>query len=404
MVTRKPKLLEGIRILDLTTIIMGPFATHILADLGADVIKVEPPEGDSTRTYPPHLVPGVTGSFLNLHRNKRSVVLNLKSSSDANALRELIATADVLVHNLRVQSIRRLGFDYEQCRAICPDIVYCAAYGFGAEGPYGEKAAYDDLMQAASGFSAAYMLLGKEPAYAPAVIFDKIAGQAVATAIVTGLLHRERTGEGQSIEVPMFETAVEFNLMEAFSLAAFEPAKGPGGYARLASQARRPYRTADGYVCILPFSDRNWRAFFAFIGREDLSVDPRYAQLRERAENIDDLYRLIAEIAPSYSTQEWLTFCDTNDVPCARVNTIEDLFTDPHMQAVRMFESAEHSHGGRYKVVRRATNYSAAPFVLHRHAPMLGEHTDEVLAEAAEFRRTGSGISGKENLEQSDEF
>lgn len=376
-----PRLLEGLRILDLTTVVMGPYATHLLADLGADVIKIEPPLGDSMRTYPPHLAPGITGSFLNLNRNKRSVVLDLKSPDGVRALEALIPTADVIVHNLRAPVMDRLGFGYERCKALRPDIIYCAAYGFGAEGPYAAKPAYDDLIQAASGFAALSEPLNGAPAYAPAVICDKLAGLALANAITTGLLHRARTGEGQDIEVPMFETAIEFNLMEAFSAAAFVPPRGPAGYARLKSRERRPFRTKDGYACILPYSDKNWSDFLTFLGHEDLVSDSRFASLAARAENFDTLYRLIAEAAPERTTSEWVAFCDAHDIPCMPVISLDALAEDAHVRAVGLFEEVQHPHGGRYRAIRRPVNYSAAEFELRRHAPLLGEHTAEVLAE-----------------------
>ncbi len=374
-------MLEGLRILDLTTVVMGPFATRLLADLGADVIKIEPPEGDSSRTYAPHGAPGISGTFLNLNRNKRGMVLDLKTPDDRKALDRLIETADVLVHNLRGPVMRRLGFDYEHCRAIKPDLVYCAACGFSDDGPYAAKAAYDDLIQAGSGYAALSIPLTGEPRYAPAVICDKLAGQAVANAILAGLLHRERTGEGQDIEVPMFETAIDFNLVESFAAAAWSPPRGKPGYARLQSVYRRPFRTADGYACILPYSDANWRDFFLFIDRADLAADPRYARLKDRAEHFDTLYALIAEAAPLHSTDEWVRFCDPANIPCMPVIDLADIAEDPHVKAVNLITIVDHPHAGPYKSVRRTVRFSAQAFKLRRHAPLLGEHTGEILEE-----------------------
>ena len=375
------RLLEGVRILDLTTVIMGPFATHILADLGADVIKIEPPEGDSTRTYPPHAAPGVTGSFLNLNRNKRSIILDLKTAEGCAAFDRLIATADVVVHNLRASVMARLGYDYDACRAIKPDIVYCAAYGFGAAGPYADKPAYDDMIQAGSGFAALSTPISGTPSYAPSVICDKLAGQAMASAILAALFHRERTGEGQAVEVPMFETAIEFNLIENFAGAAFVPPRGRPGYARLQNAERRPFRTSDGYACILPYSTANWHAFFRFIGRPDLVEDERFATLRSRSEHFAFLYALIREAAPGRTTQEWIAFCDASNIPAMPVLDLADIAEDEHVRAVGLFETVQHPHGAAYHAIRRPVSYGAAPFELRRHAPLLGEHTEEILGE-----------------------
>ncbi|MBW4332322.1 CoA transferase [Stakelama sp. CBK3Z-3] len=375
------RLLEGVRILDLTTVIMGPYATHILADLGADVIKIEPPAGDSARQHPPHGAPGLPGIFMNLNRNKRSVVLDLKTPEGRHALDRLIATCDVLVHNLRAHVMERLGFDYQHCSSIKPDIIYCAAYGFGAAGPYGSLPAYDDLIQAASGFSALSTPITGSPSYAPAVIFDKISGQAIANAILAALFDRARTGLGQDIEVPMFETAIEFNLMEAFAGAAFVPPKGKPGYTRIQIPERRPFRTADGYACIMPYSDANWQDFFTFAGRSELIGDPRYMRLEDRSSQFSFLYGLIEQTAPLHSTEEWRVFCGVHNIPFMPMIDLENIFDDPHVREVGLFETVEHPHAGAYRAIQRPTRYGSADFELKRHAPLLGEHTEEVLAD-----------------------
>jgi crotonobetainyl-CoA:carnitine CoA-transferase CaiB-like acyl-CoA transferase len=378
---KKRQMLEGIRILDLTSVVMGPFATRILADLGADVIKIESPEGDSTRAYAPHGAPGISGIFLNLNRNKRGIVLDLKTPEGKNTLERMLATADVFVHSLRAPVIRRLGFDYDACRRFKPSLVYCSAFGFGAEGPYSAKPAYDDMIQAGSGYAALSIPLTGEASYAPSVICDKLAGQAVANAILAGLFHRERTGEGQAIEVPMFETAIDFHLVENFSAAAWSPPRGRPGHSRLQSRNRRPFRTADGYACILPYSDGNWRDFFRFIGRDDLANDARFATLGARAEYFDFLYGIIAEVAPSHSTQEWIMFCDPVNIPCMPVIDLADIDEDVHVKAVKLFETVDHPHAGPYKSIRRTTRFGASDFEVRYHAPLLGEHTQEILAE-----------------------
>ena len=373
--------LAGIRIIDLTSVIMGPYATHILADMGADVIKVESPEGDTFRNYRPLRHAGMSGSFLNLHRNKRGIVLDLKRAEAREALDLLVRGADVFVHNLRPRAARKLRLDYEAVRAQREDIVYCGAYGFGADGPYGDKAAYDDLIQAGSGLAGLYASVHGEPQYCPTVICDKIAGQTIAYAILGALFHRARGGGGQAIEVPMFETAIEFMLVEHYGGRAFEPPLGRAGFQRLLSAQRKPYRTADGYACILPYSDQNWRDFFDFVGRLDLLDDPRLGTLADRVQHIDVLYRVVEEEACKRTTAQWVGFCDRVSIPCMPVLDLNELQDDAHVRAVGLFEQAEHPSEGAYRPLRSPVRFSATPYRLRSHAPALGEHTREVLAE-----------------------
>ncbi len=374
--------LTGIRVLDLTSVIMGPFATHILADMGADVIKVESPEGDSLRHYVPQRSPGMAGNVLNLHRNKRAIVLDLKRPECQAALNRLIETADVFVHNLRPKAIAGLGYGYEQVRAIRPDIVYCGAYGFSAAGPYGDKAAYDDLIQAGSGIAALYGEVHGTPAYVPTVICDKLAGQAIAYAVLAALLQRERGGGGQAIEVPMFETSIEFALVEHMVGFAFDPPLGRPGFQRLLSESRKPYRTKDGFACILPYSDRNWDDFYAFTGRTEFRGDARFQRLAQRVQHIDLLYRMVEEEAVKRTNAEWVAFCDRVSIPCMPVMKLDELPDDPHVQAVGLFSEAEHPTEGRYRSVRSPVSFSGTPFRVRRPAPRLGQDTAQVLAEA----------------------
>ena len=373
--------LGGVRIVDLTNVIMGPYATHILADLGADVIKVESPEGDSFRGYRPLRNPGMSGGFLHINRNKRGAVVDVKTPEGAQALNRLIETADVFVHSLRPKAMAKLGYSYEQVRAIRPDIVYCGAYGFSAEGPYGDKAAYDDLIQAGSGIASLHKELTGAPAYAPTVLCDKLAGQAIASSIMAALFQRERGGGGQAIEVPMFETTVEFTFIEHLLGFAFEPPLGKPGFSRILNPYRKPFRTQDGYACILPYSDRNWQDFYDFTGRTEFKDDPRFQPLSERVLHIETLYALIDEEAPKRTTQEWVAFCDRVSIPCMPVLSLEELPDDPHLKAVGLFGSAEHPSEGRYRTIRHPVSFSSAPFRIRRHAPRLGEHTEEILAE-----------------------
>lgn len=373
--------LSGVRVVDLTSVIMGPFGTHILADMGADVIKVESPEGDTFRNYKPLRNEGMAGGFLHLNRNKRSIVLDLKDKNAQDVLRRLIETADVFVHSLRPKAVAKLGFGYDKVKTIKPDIVYCGAYGFGGAGPYGDKAAYDDLIQAGSGLAALSKKMGGNPAYLPTVLCDKLAGQAIAYAILAALFQRSRDGKGQQIEVPMFETTVEFAFIEHLLGFAFDPPLGNPGFKRVLTPHRKPYRTKDGFACILPYSDRNWIDFYEFTGRVEFKEDARFKKLSERVQHIEVLYGLIDEEAPKRTTAEWVTFCDSVSIPCMPVLDLEDMPENEHMKAVGFFQTATHPSEGNYRVMRAPISFSGSQFQVRRHAPRLGEHTEEVLAE-----------------------
>jgi crotonobetainyl-CoA:carnitine CoA-transferase CaiB-like acyl-CoA transferase len=373
--------LSGIRILDLTTVIMGPFGTRILADMGADVIKIEGPDGDSFRTYPPYVNKGMGGSILNLHRNKRSIFLNLKEPNGKAALDVLIGSSDALIHNLRPGAAQRLGLDWQTIGKINPGIILCAARGFSSQGPYGHKAAYDDLMQASSGFAALFEELYGEPRYAPTSWCDKVAGQAIAYAVLGALVHRLRTGCGQAVEVPMFEVCVDFMLVEHFGAMAFEPAKGPPGFKRQLARGRKPYRTADGWACILPYSDKNWKDFFNFVGRPGQAQDARFASLDSRVAHIEELYEIVETEARRFSTADWMRFCDDTGIPAMPVLSLEDIAKDAHVTATKMFEVLEHPTEGSYKHVRPPVRFSASSDILRRFAPRPGENTREVLEE-----------------------
>jgi len=373
--------LTGVRVLDLTSVIMGPYATHILADMGADVIKVESPEGDSLRGHNPRRSPDMSAGFVNLNRNKRSIVLDLKTAEGKEALRRLIATAHVFVHAMRAEAIARLGFDYAGVSAIKPDIVYCAAYGFGAGGPYANKPAYDDVIQAGSGLAELCGRGHERPAYVPAVIYDKTTGQAIAYSILAGVVQQARGGGGCEIEVPMFENAIHFNLVEHVGGQLYVPPTAPMADNRITSPARRPFPTADGYACILPYSTRNWTDFFDFVGEVGVMDDPRFADIAGRVANIDELYGKVERASGRRTTAEWMAFCDAHSIPCMPVLKLDDTPNDPHVRAVGLFAEYDHPTEGRYRTPRRPVNISGAPFEIRRHAPRLGQDTAEVLAE-----------------------
>ncbi|WP_439588338.1 CaiB/BaiF CoA transferase family protein [Hydrogenophaga sp.] len=374
--------LTGVKLLDLTGVIMGPFGTHILADLGADVIKVESPEGDVLRNYRPLRTHGMSGQVMHLHRNKRSIVLDLKSPEGADALRTLISQADVLVHNMRPKAIERLGFGYAAVQKLNPQLIYCGAYGFGVGGVYSDKAAYDDMIQACCGLADLAGQIHGEPAYAATVVCDKLAGQAIAYAVSAALYQRAMGGGGQEVEVPMFETSIEFMLIEHFGGGAFVPPIGGIGFHRVLNRFRKPFRTLDGHVCILPYSDRNWDDFFDFTGHQDFKGDPRYRTHADRAQQVEVLYTLIEREAARRTTSEWVDFCDGVSIPCMPVLSLNRMHEDPHVKSVGLFEVGEHPTEGSYRVVRAPVRFGKAPFQVRRHAPRLGENTREVLAEA----------------------
>jgi crotonobetainyl-CoA:carnitine CoA-transferase CaiB-like acyl-CoA transferase len=387
--------LDGVRIVDLTSVIMGPLATHILADMGADVIKIESPEGDSLRNYHPLRHPGMSGNFLHLNRNKRSVLLDLKRSEDKEILDRLIGTADVFVHSLRPKAIENLGYGYSRVATLRSDIIYCGAYGFGENGPYGNKAAYDDIIQAGSGLAALAEQIGGTPAYLPTVLCDKLAGQAIAYAVLAALFQHSRDGRGQKIEVPMFETTVEFAAVEHMGGYTFEPPLGPPGFKRVLNAHRKPYRTKDSFACILPYSDRNWRDFYQFTGRTEFCSDPRFQTLAQRVMNIEVLYALVEHEAVRRTTTEWIEFCDSASIPCMPVLALADLPDDPHLKAVGLFATVSHPTEGLYRSIRPPVSFSGHQPQIRRHAPRLGEHTAEILQELGLKAKDGSGLENE---------
>jgi len=373
--------LDGVRVVDLTTVLMGPMACRMLGDHGADVIRVESLDGDSTRNGLPARSAGMSGFSLNIQRNKRSLALDLKSDAGRAAMQRLLASSDVLITNMRAAALERLGLDAESLRAQHPQLICCRANGYGSGGPYRDKAAYDDAIQAASGLSDLIGRIAGEPGFVPSVIADKVSGLHVVEAVLAALFHRERTGAAQAIEVPMFETMVAFNLVEHYRGAVFEPPEGPFGYDRLLTPHRRPYPTSDGWVCLLPYNDAQYRAFFAFVERPELADDPRFADHNSRIAHIDELYALFGELSVRRTTDEWIAYCDTHSIPAARVMDLADLDADPQLAAVGLVSISEHPTEGAYRYVADPVIYSATPTRLRRHAPLLGEHAVEILSE-----------------------
>jgi len=377
--------LAGVRIVDLTTVVFGPYATQILADYGADVVKVESPDGDSTRTTGPSQQPGLSAAFLGVNRNKRSVVLDLKRPAARDALLALIDGADVFIHNIRPQKLAPLGLDAETLRARHPRLIYVGLHGFGMHGPYGGRPAYDDIIQGMSGIADLMDRQTGTPRYFPTIAADKTCGHVAAHAVLAALFQRERTGRGQFVEVPMFESMAAFVLVEHYygrHLDRDGEAPAPAaGYPRVLDQWRRPYRTTDGHVCMMPYTTAHWQRFFEHSGHPQHAADPRFADMAARTRNIGALYALAGEIVATRSTDEWLAFCDRLEIPAARINRLEDLDRDPHLSAVGLFRQVTGRDGARYRLLRNPVTLSDSD-VPPRMPPALGEHGAEVLAEA----------------------
>jgi crotonobetainyl-CoA:carnitine CoA-transferase CaiB-like acyl-CoA transferase len=377
-----PGPLTGVRVVELTSVVLGPWACQILADLGADVIKIEPPHGDSNRQLGASRHKGMAALYLTCNRNKRSVVLDVKQPAAREAVLDLVRTADVFIHNNRPQVMTKLGLDYAALEAVNPMLIYCGSYGYARKGPYGSKGALDDSIQSIAGIAMLNKLVLGEPRYLPTIIADKTTAITVVYGVLAALFARERNGHGQELEVPMFETMVSYVMAEHLWGMTFEPALGPPGYVRLMSVHRRPYKTKDGYVAILPYMNAHWDTFCDVTGHPELKDDPRFRTMGDRTRNIDDTYDVTAQIMATRTTQEWLDLFAPTSVPVNRVNTLEDLATDPHLVATGFWKTVEHPTEGQLRTTAFPVGFSGTPAdVTRRHAPRLGEHTRDVLEE-----------------------
>ena len=374
--------LSGLKVLELTSVVLGPWAAQIMADMGADVIKIEAPFGDSNRQLGASRNPGMAALYLSNNRNKRSLVLDLKQESARDALLTIVKDCDVFLHNNRPQVMTKLRLEYEDIKSVNENIIYCGTYGYSKDGPYGEKGALDDSIQAASGIAALNELVLGEPRYLPTVVADKTTAITVVYSILAALFHRERTGVGQEVEVPMFETMVSFVMAEHIWGEVFEPKMGEAGYTRLMSHHRKPYKTKDGYIAVLPYMNNHWQTFCEKAEREDLIEDERFKDLSSRVKNIDDTYSETGKILSTKTTQEWLDIFAETKVPVIVVNSLEDLFHDPHLEAVDFWQSYEHPTEGQLKMPGFPSKFSKTPASIRKHAPKLGEHSKEILAEA----------------------
>lgn len=374
--------LAGVRVLDLTSVIMGPFATQILASLGAEVTKVESPEGDNMRHVGPMRHPGMGHIFLNANEGKRSVVLDLKQPAAREAALRLAEASDVLVSNVRPQALRRLGLDFESVRARHPRIVHVSCCGFDQQGPYAARPAYDDLIQGATGIPWLMQQYGSEaPCYAPVTLADRVTGLHAVYAVTSALFARERTGEAQAVVVPMFEAMTQFVLGDHLSGLAFDPPLGEAGYARLLTAHRRPYRTQDGHLCMLAYNDKHWRSFFEAIGQPQRMDDPRFASHGARAQNIDAVYGEVARILRERTTADWRALLDAADVPNMPMNSPGDLLDDLHHAATGFVRTVDHPSEGRLRATGRPTRWHGLGDWDPAPAPRLGQHSTEVLRE-----------------------
>ena len=368
----------------MTSVLMGPFASQSLGDMGADVVKVEAPQGDLVRQIGPGRHPDMGPIFLNTNRNKRSIALDLKKPAGLQVLRRLLVDADVLIYNVRPNAMARLGLDYDSVARINPRLVYAGLFGFGQDGPYAARPAYDDLIQGGATLSHLIARASQgPPRYVPAAMADRIVGLTAVGGILAALLARQGSGRGQRVDVPMFETMVGFILGDHLGGLSFEPPLDEGGYARQLSPERRPYRTRDGYICALVYNDKQWLSFLRAIGRESLlQADDRFATFANRSRHIDFVYGELGRIFEERSTAEWMALLEEADIPMMPMHDLQSVLTDPHLVATNFFSTVEHPSEGTIRSMRMPMTWSDSPPEPARHAPRLGEHTVEVLEQA----------------------
>ena len=382
----KPGPLAGIRVIDLTQFVLGPLATQTLGDLGADVIKIEEPSGDRQRRDMGKVAPaaGMSAPFVGFNRNKRSVVLDLKTPGGKESLLALVATADVFIHNMRPASVERLGFGYEAVKAAKPDIVYVVAMGFGTDGPYAGRQAFDDLIQGASGTCDMLPLYDGDPTLRPmpSLLADKTCGLYAVIAAQAALLHRARTGEGQYVEVPMLECFTGFMLAEQLNGKAFLPERGKFGHPTTVTRHRRPVKTKDGHIVVMPADQAGSKRFLELGGFPDPYNSERYLNAGDSRARVATYYAMIEEAAMTRTTEEWLAICEEIAVPAMRANRLDEVFDDPHLKSVGFFEERTlPGEAGRYRALRPGLKFSKTPASIRRDPPALGQDTQAVLAE-----------------------
>ena len=374
--------LGGVRVLDLTTVVYGPYASQLLGDFGADVIKIERPDGDHTRLVGPARSAGMGALFLGINRNKRSIVLDLKRPEPREALWRLIAGADIFMHNVRPQKMAALGFDPDSVLAANPKIIYGGLHGYREDGPFGGRPAYDDVIQAESGIAGTFMARDGAPVLIPTVVADKTAALLATNALLAALFQRTRTDKGIYVETAMFEALVGYTFVEHHFASIFAPPEGPPGYNRALSPERRPYPTADGHICILAYTDKQIDSFWELAGITEHRDDPRFVNMATRARHIDELYAIIGEALTERTTDEWLGLLRKAEIPCGPYNGLEDIRGHEQLTATGFFREFDHPSEGRLEAADTGIRFDRETLPVHRHQPTLGEHTREVLTEA----------------------
>ena len=398
-----PGSLAGIRVLEIASMILGPLAGQYLGDLGADVIKLEPPEGDLTRAIGPRRSPLMGSFFLSSNRSKRSIVVDLKTAEGQDILRRLLKDTDVLLHSLRTPAANKLGLDYATLAQANPRLVYCHVTGYSDEGAYAGRPAYDDIGQAAAGLAQLQTAVAGQPRFMPTILADKVGGLHAAIGILAAIAHRAVTGQGQQVEVPMFESLVSFNMAEHQWGYCFEPPLGPMGYQPVSTASRRPYKTKDGYLALLPYSDANWRSLFELAGEPQLMDDPRFATFAARQKHFREVWDEVERQAARKTNAEWLALLSKADIPFSVVNTLEDLTRDPHLESVGFWSIAEHPTEGMLRFATSPVDLRASPMRMTRMQPRLGQHSAEILRECgydepsiASLTAAGGACKGKE--------
>ncbi len=374
--------LEGVRVIDITTVVYGPYATQILGDMGAEIIKIESPTGDDVRYIEPFGAEGLSALYLGLNRNKRSVVLDLKSADGKEALWSLIASADILVHNMRTQKIRALGFGPEDVLAANPQMVFAELVGYGQDGPLASLPAYDDVIQGQSGIAGSFMARDGAPALMPSIMADKTSALMAVNLILGAHIKKMQTGRGVHIEVPMFESMVSFMMVEQLAGHTFDPPLGPMGYKRAVSPYRRAFKTSDGYLCMLAYHDGQWKKFWQIVGRPEIADDERFLSMKARSQHINELYALVDEVMPSKTTAQWLQALQEAEIACGEVNSFEDLLEHEHLKEVGFFKVSAHKEAGRVRYVSPPGRIDGEHFPIGRAPSSLGADTRDVLTEA----------------------
>jgi len=373
------KPLEGVRIIDASSILMVPYCTRLLADMGAEVIKVETINGDNTRYIGPSINNGMAAVFLNINRNKKSICVDLKTPEGRLIIYKLIKTSDVFVSNIRKAALEKIKLTHSDFEKLNPKIITANAVGFSSEGPYAGLPAFDDTIQAISGMAAYQGAYSNQPSYTSGATADKVTGIMLGMSIIGALFNREKNGKGIELEVPMMETMVDFTLVEHLYGFNFIPPKAPPIYPRQSSPNRRPYKTKDGYVAVLPYSDEQWLRFFKLVGKEEILKDSKFSSLKSRNENIDLLYHMLSEELTKQDTNYWLKSLKQSDIPAAKVNFPEEIFEDEHLQETNFFRETQHPSEGKLLYPKFPVEFKNTNNGETLHAPNLGENTKEIL-------------------------